>query len=143
MNHFLVFFLALVLQEIAAVAMGMALGACFASETLRPTIAALLVTFNIVFGGGAFVADSVTWIIRWIQFVSILFYSSIMIARNEIDDGSPLFDLIVRSDFDTMGVWGAMGCLMGLAVVFCVVGCVGLTVTTKHASMLKSPKKGV
>lgn len=141
MDHFLVFFLALTLQETAAVAMGMALGACFASETLRPTIGALLVTFNIVYGGAVFVADSVSWIIRWIQFVSILFYSSIMIGRNEIDINSSEFELIQKNDLDTMSEWGAMGCLMGLAVVFYVIGVVGLTKTTAHLALAKSPKR--
>lgn len=130
-EHFLVFYLTLVLQEIAIVAMGMANGACCKSATLRGTMGALLINFNIIYGGAVYVATTVSWIIRWIQFLSVLYYSSIMISRNEIDPTSPDFDLLTIHDLNLLGIWGAMGGLMGLTAVYFAIGVIGLTLTTR------------
>ena len=92
---------------------------------------ALFITFNVIFGGPIFLADTTSWIIRWMQFLAVLFYSSIMIAKNELGGEFENFNAIrLRSDFELLSIWGAMGCLMGLCLLFYLIGCIGLTVTT-------------
>ena len=87
-------------------------------------------------------AESVTWILQWMKFLSILFYSSVMIGRNELDGaGFDVLFLILNNDLDVIGIWGAMGGLLGLAALFVVLGCIGLNVTTSGARVKSRPRQ--
>ena len=54
-----------------------------------------------------------------------------MVIRNELDGFRKFDELLKISDLELMGIWGAMGGLIGLTVFGWILGCVGLTWTTK------------
>jgi hypothetical protein len=78
-----------------------------------------------LFSGGYYLESSVTWILRWIQYLSTSYFGRGALANNQYDDytiNSDLMgDYVLESKLsNNLGLWGYIGGLMGLFVLFFV-----------------------
>lgn len=88
---------------------------------IRNACTAFIVT--ILFSGGYYLESSVTWILRWIQYISTSYYGRCALANNEYDDlmrnninvGDKVLDY---KHAHGLGLWGSIGALMGLFCLF-------------------------
>jgi hypothetical protein len=80
----------------------------------------------ILFSGGYYQESSVTWILRWMQYLSPSYYARCALANNQYHD------IQINSDLrgDTvlqekhalgLGLWGSIGALLGMFAIFLVV----------------------
>lgn len=81
--------------------------------------------FVILFSGGYYLESSVTWILRWLQYISASYYGRCALANNQYDDYiiNPTLDgdEVLKDKFAVgLGLWGSIGALMGLIVIFFV-----------------------
>lgn len=77
----------------------------------------------ILFSGGYYLETSVTWILRWIEYLSPSFYGRAALANNEYDNYNVNDQLSGDYVLDHkhargLGIWGSIGALMGLFVLF-------------------------
>ena len=80
----------------------------------------------ILFSGGYYTETSVTWILRWIQYLSPSYYGRSALANNEYDNynvndqlsGEYVLD---KKHANGIGLWGSIGALMGLFVLFYII----------------------
>lgn len=67
--------------------------------------------------------SSVTWILRWIEYLSPSYYSRAALANNEYDDYPETYGVDGDHVLDSkhangLGLWGSIGALMGLFVLY-------------------------
>ena len=80
-------------------------------------------TIVILFSGGYYEDDSVTWILLWIQYLSSSFYGRCALANNQYDDYTINEQLtgdqiLTEKHAVGLGLWGSIGALMGLFLLF-------------------------
>lgn len=67
---------------------------------------------------------SVTWILRWIEYLSSSYYGRAALANNQFDDGYNVNDQLTgeyvldSKHAHGLGLWGSIGALMGLVALF-------------------------
>ena len=83
-DHFLVFYLALCAQRVSNTAMGLMLSAFTCNHALSVIINGFGFLFNVLLSGTFYVTDTVSWVIRWIEFLSPSYYVAEMMAQNEL-----------------------------------------------------------
>jgi hypothetical protein len=76
-----------------------------------------------LFSGGYYLGSSVTWILRWIEYISPSYYGRTALANNEYDNNDLNDELTGDSILNSrhaygIGLWGSIGALMGLFVLF-------------------------
>lgn len=77
----------------------------------------------ILFSGGYYFESSVTWILRWAQYISPSYYARCAMANNEYygEQINPSLsgDEVLRLKHATgLGLWGSIGALLGLFAIF-------------------------
>lgn len=120
-DHFLVFYLALLMQRIANMSFGLMLSACTVDLTLNMILAGFGVSFNLLLSGSFYVTATVTWILRWLEFVSASYYTAQMMSQNELN-GLP-GDHLSPDDqvqFEQVSLWTAFVLMIALSAL-CVV----------------------
>ena len=80
---------------------------------------------TILFSGGYYLEGYVTWILRWIQYISTSFYGRGALSNNQYDDyvinENLTGEYVLKSKYaNGLGLWGSIGALMGLFVLFYV-----------------------
>lgn len=132
-NYFLVFLLSQMIQEMVAVSSGMLISALVPNPQLAALCGALLLSFNAVFGGQNYNHILVPWGLRWLQFLSILYYTGVALGRNELDGVQPGEALLITRDLQLISIWAALGALMGLFAINMIIGPLALNWTTRKA----------
>lgn len=77
----------------------------------------------ILFSGGYYLETSVTWILRWIEYISSSYYGRAALANNEFSGSNINDQLTGEAVLDAkhahgLGLWGSIGALMGLCFLF-------------------------
>ncbi len=77
----------------------------------------------ILFSGGYYLESSVSWILRWMQYISPSYYARCALANNQFYGVQVNPDLSGNVVLDEkralgLGLWGSIGALMGLFVIF-------------------------
>ena len=134
-TYFLVFLLLVLLVTLTAICLGIAIGAAVPSVEIGQIVGPLMIVVFLIFGGNLANADSVTWILRWIQYTSLIFYTYQGLVQNELSGlsvGTRLGDAFLEDySLDQIPWYYDVIGLVGLAAVFLVVGYVALRFTTK------------
>ena len=133
-NYFLVFLLSQLVQETVAVSSGMVISALVPNPQMSALGGAVFLTFNAVFGGQTYNRELVPWGIRWLQFLSILYYTGVALGRNELDGVHPGEALLITRDLQLISIWAALGALMGLFAINMVIGPLALNWTSRRTS---------
>ena len=77
----------------------------------------------ILFSGGYYQEESVTWILLWLQYLSSSYYGRCALANNEyndftINDKLTGDQILAKKHAAGLGLWGSIGALMGLFSIF-------------------------
>ena len=88
---------------------------------IRNACTAFIIT--ILFSGGYYLETSVTWILRWIEYISTSYYGRTALANNEYDDTIVYDEITGDHVLDSkyangIGLWGSIGALMVLFLLF-------------------------
>lgn len=141
-DRFLVFLLMLLALRLAAICMGLCIASVSPTVQISEIIGPLFIVIFLIFGGNLANSNTITWILRWIQYISIIFYSYQALSQNEftgnyygVQDGSPqkvpgeyylnLYGL------DNVNEWGCLGAILGIGLAFLVLGYIGLRISTR------------
>lgn len=127
-NYVLVFLLALILQQIAAISLGLAISAACRHRLMAQTVASSAVVILILLSGSLYNISTVTWILRWLQFIIFSFYTNQALIHNQFQGQAyPFFPFTgeafmnIRGD-NVLGTWAAIGGDLGLILIINVVG---------------------
>lgn len=99
----------------------------------------LLVVF-LIFGGNLANGNSITWILRWIQYISFIFFGYQGLIQNEFAgntfNGIPGDFYLKEYYLEQVSVMGCAGALMGLSAGFLLFGYIALRISTKPKFMI-------
>jgi hypothetical protein len=105
-ERFLVFYLALVMQTLANTALGLLLAAASRDRQRGMLLACSAFAFNILFSGTFYIVDTVTWVLRWLEFISASFYTAQMMSQNELSGRQQAETLLNNTvQYDQVGLW--------------------------------------
>lgn len=135
--HHLLIFMAILLLEVYAV-MGLGfLVSCSAKTRQIRDILSILVFLTIFMFGGNQIQNRLetSWIIRWFQFLSPVFYAYIALLRNELEgnviQGIPGDVFLIEYRARMFSIWACAGILFGLGTFYFICGYFALKVTTR------------
>lgn len=125
-ERFLVFWLTLFCQTMATMQFNFIISAATSDPSYQMQYASIGFIVVILFSGGYYQEADVSWILRWIQYLSASYYARCALANNEYYDVeiSPTLDgnyVLEQKRAIGLGLWGSIGALMGLAAVFFVI----------------------
>ena len=83
-THFLIYWATLMAVVFASTALGMCVAASVPTVQLGQVIGTLVVIIFLLFAGNLANYRQVTWILRWIQYISIPFYAFQALIQNEL-----------------------------------------------------------
>ena len=141
-TRFLVFLLMLSALRFASVSMGLCIASISPTVQISEIIGPLIIVIFLIFGGNLANSNEITWILRWIQYISIVYYTYQALSQNEfsgnyygVQDGSPqkvpgeyylnLYGL------NNINLWGCLGGILGVGAAFLFLGYVGLRFSTR------------
>lgn len=134
--HFVIFLAILLLQVYAILGIGIFVSCCARNRPIRDILTIVIFLTMFMFGGYQVQNRlDLTWILRWIQFLSPIFYSYIAFILNEFQDN--VIDGVegnaILEDYGAIivSIWAALGALFGLGTLFFACGYVALRITTR------------
>lgn len=125
----------LVVHTLCSIALGMFVAASVPSVQVGQVVGPLLIVIFLLFGGNLANAGSVTWILRWIQYTSLIFYCYQGLISSQLDgltfEGVPGQFYLNLYDLDQFSWYAATGALLGLTGVFLLLGYIALRISTR------------
>lgn len=117
-QYYLVFICDLLLMALASVALGILVAVCMVrleyGQILLPFFGVLILLF-----GNLSTAPDVTWILLWLQYLSIIYYSFQCLMQNELDGiDQDKQDFLEQGNFNSMPIAACLPALFGFALVF-------------------------
>jgi hypothetical protein len=89
--------------------------------------------FNVLMSGTFYVADTVTWILRWLEFLSPSYYTALMMAQNELAGVAGSEDLLDGPQYDQVGEWTAFLLMLAVTIVYITTCLAVLLFRAKHS----------
>lgn len=135
-EHFLIFMGILLLEVYAVMGLGFLVSCSAKTRQIRDILSILVFLVIFMFGGNQIQNRLETsWIIRWFQFLSPVFYAYIGLLRNELDgnevQGIPGETFLIEYRAEIFSIWACAGILFGLGSFYFVCGYFALKITTK------------
>lgn len=135
-DNFLVFIAILLLEVYAVMGLGFLVSCCAKTRQMRDILSILVFLTIFMFGGNQIQNRLETsWVIRWIQFLSPVFYAYLALLRNEFEgnaiQGFPGDALLIEYRAKIFNIWACAGILFGLGTIYFVCGYFALKATTK------------
>jgi ABC-type multidrug transport system permease subunit len=131
-NYTLVFWLALLMEAWVAMGMGYLIVIFVENMAVAETLASLILLLCIWFSGDFAYNPEYTWILRWISYLSPIFYAFNALVNNEFDGAGGKGEKILReTDLDYYGVWPSIGTLTGLGLFYMIFGYFALSFKTR------------
>lgn len=135
-NHFLVFMAILLLEVYAVMGLGFLISCCAKTRKVRDILSILVFLTIFMFGGNQIQNRLETsWIIRWFQFLSPVFYAYLALLRNELEgnviQGIPGDVFLTEYRAKIFSIWACAGILFGLGSIFFIFGFFALKRTTR------------
>jgi ABC-type multidrug transport system permease subunit len=125
----------LVVHTLCAIALGMAVAASVPTVQIGQVLGPLFIVIFLLFGGNLANASSVTWILRWIQYTSLIFYCYQGLISSQLQgqtfNGVPGEYYLGLYDLNQFSWYASTGAMLGLTVVFLVIGYVALRISTR------------
>jgi ABC-type multidrug transport system permease subunit len=141
-DRLLVFLAILAALRLAAIGMGLMLASFSPSLQVSMIVGPLMITVFLLYGGNLTNSNDITWILRWLQYISVIFYSYEALCQNEFTDNYygvqndnvtlvPGTFYLNLYGLNKVGIWGCFGAILGLGTAFLVSGYIGLRWLTK------------
>ena len=131
-NYTLVFWLILLTE--AWVTMGMAYLLIMLVENLAvaDTCASFILLICVWFSGEFSYNPYCTWILRWLAYLSPVFYSINALVNNEFDGTNGLGESTIQKlKFTNFGLWPSVGALLGFGLFYMIAGYLALLYSTR------------
>jgi hypothetical protein len=77
------FIITVIVHALNSSSLGLLIGAAIPNVTVGQTVAPLVITVFLLFGGPILNVDSLSWVFRWIQYVSSIAYANKGMVQNE------------------------------------------------------------
>ena len=134
-QFFLIFWGLLVVHTLCAIALGLAIAGSVPSVQIGQVVGPLVIVIFLLFAGNVANASSVTWILRWIQYTSLLFYAYQGLISNELSgqtfNGVPGSFYLNEFSINLFSWYASIGAMLGLMVVFLFFGYFALQISTR------------
>lgn len=147
-SRFLVYMAVLASLRLASIALGLFVASICSTVKVSLTIGGMIIAVFIIFGGYLANPEDITWILRWIQYISLQYYGFQALAQNELNGNyfgvqgdSP--DLVPGSYYlnlyslNQINEWGCVGAILGIGLAFLILGYAGLRYSTRPKLTLK------
>ena len=139
-QYFLIFWAILMDLIFASVSLGLLIAASVSTVQLGQIIGAFVILVALLYSGNLANARNITWILRWLQYTSIVFYSYEAFIQNELHgrtfDGVSGDFYLNQYDLNQIPIVGCAMALLGLGVLFLLLGYVALGLSTKPKLLL-------
>lgn len=134
--HFLTFIAILLLEVYAVMGLGFLVSCCAKTRQIRDILSIFVFLTIFMFGGNQIQNRLETsWVIRWFQFLSPVFYAYLALLRNEFEgnviQGIPGDNYLIEYRAKIFSIWACAGILFGLGTAFFICGYFALKATTK------------
>ena len=135
-QHFLIFISILLLEVYAVMGLGFLVSCSAKTRKIRDILSILVFLTIFMFGGNQIQNRLETsWIIRWFQFLSPIFYAYLALLRNELEgnwiQGIPGDAYLVEYRARVFSIWACAGILFGLGTFYFICGYFALKGTTR------------
>lgn len=135
-NHVLIFMAILSLEVYAVMGLGFLVSCSARTRQIRDILSILVFLTIFMFGGNQIQNRLETsWIIRWFQFLSPIFYAYLALLLNELDgnriQGIPGEDFLIEYRAKAFSIWACAGILFGLGTFYFICGYFALWMTTR------------
>ena len=141
-DRFLVFILILSALRYSAIGLGLCVASISPTVQISEIIGPLVIVIFLIFGGNLANSNTITWILRWIQYISVIFYSYQALAQNEFNGNYygvqndsktviPGEDYLNLYGLNNVNQWGCLGAILGLGTAFLLLGYMGLRFSTR------------
>lgn len=132
-NYTLVFWLTLLVEAWVAMGIGYLIVTLVEDMAVAETISSLVLLLSIWFSGDFAFNRTCTWILRWMAYLSPIFYSFNALANNQFDGTSTLgAEAIKRLGIINYGLWPSIGTLLGYGFLYMILGYIALSFNTRN-----------
>ena len=123
-SSFLIFITTLSMLICACVALGILLGSISHRKYVNSFARSVVIPLAIIFGGFLAIPRTITWILRWLVYLSPLYFSFKILLENELSQagvvlngrsGEEILNELVQQ---RMSAWACWGCLLGLTAFY-------------------------
>lgn len=136
-TRFFLFWVIVQLEVYTVTGVGMFVSCLSKNQPVRDALSIVIFLTMFMFGGYQIQnLLEVTWILRWIQFLSPVYYTYVALLLNEFE-GMPSGDsVITQYKLSLIGIWPAMCALFGIGSGFFLLAYFALRITTKPQRIL-------
>ena len=136
-GHFVIFIIILLFEVYAVMGLGFLVSCCAKTRQIRDILSILVFLTIFMFGGNQIQNRLETsWIIRWFQFLSPIFYSYLALLKNELEgnlvQGISGDSYLIEYRANIFSIWTCVCILFGLGTVYFICGYFALKFTTKN-----------
>lgn len=132
-NYTLVFWLALLAEAWASIGMCYLIVSFVENIMLGEILATLTLWLCIWYSGDFAYNPECTWILKWISYLSPIFYTFDALATNEFNGTAGIGEQILSSIYSNgYGVWPSIGTLLGLGLLYMIIGYFVLSFNTRN-----------
>lgn len=137
-DRVMVFFLALVIQQMATISVAMLVAAIFIDPNVAGVVISTVVLVTFLFGGNIIPPTTMPSGLSWLQYLSISFYANQALIHNEFDNvdfpGDGTGRQFLRSQqLHSLEIWPAMGALLLYALISNILGIIALHLTSRRS----------
>lgn len=131
-NYTLVFWLALLAEASVAMGMSYLIVTFVENMAVAETLASLILLLCIWYSGDFAYNPGCTWILRWIAYLSPIFYTFNALVNNEFKGtGGRGEQILQATDLNDYGVWPSIGTLLGFGLLYMIIGYFALSFSTR------------
>lgn len=131
-NYTLVFWLTLIAEAWVAMGMGYLIVTLVEDMAIAETLASLILLLCIWFSGDFAYNPECTWILKWLAYLSPIFYTFNALVNNEFNGTGGLGEEVLqKTDLDNYGLWPSVGTLLGFGLFYMIIGYFALSFSTR------------
>ena len=99
---------------------------------IAETLASLILLLCIWYSGDFSYNPECTWILRWISYLSPIFYAFNALVNNEFGGTGGLGEeFLKKTGLDNFGLWPSIGALLGFGLLYMIIGYFALSFSTR------------
>lgn len=131
-NFALVFWFTLLAEAWVSMGMGYLIVTLVDNMAIAETTGSIILLLCIWYSGDFAYNRQCTWILRWLAYLSPIFYAFNALVNNEFNSTSSKGEeFINETGLNTLGVWASIGTLLGLGFVYMIIGYFALSINTR------------